>query len=458
MPIWACHPKPKDGELLSSWIVRLASSAGMPVVEFCKTTLSISNPNLRLIDRNPEASILLTLSEGTGVSIQRVQEASLQTEEGYVFSQFGTGETVWHIPSLTNKSKTHKYTTGMAYCPACFHEDETAFYRKIWSFAYYSICPIHRIPLRNACPHCGKPYSHLQPIAQKLVDPNLPVSACWSCGKHIGDPPTASSWGGDFLERALSIQDKLISSISQGAFLIPNCEPIHSRSYLDVMHCIANSLSNGRDASIRSRYIGRAMGLEIEQYQSNQKIFDAQDIEHLQAENQTILLCLSYWLMEDWPRRLLRYIDKFELDHNRIFGSIDKSYWFLSSALPLLQSKPKELRSDEEILSATIILRSKLKRPVSTGEVSEFMTLGRVIDHTPERKAAKKAAQNWHQNFVSKWHADIQARKKRRLAKIISWSQSKAFLENRTYLKIERNTESTPLAENTQYESGENKK
>lgn len=449
MPIWASHPKPKEGELLSSWLVRIASLCGMPVNEFCKSTLSIKKPNLRIIDRAPDDALVYALAEGTGVSVDRIKNSSLLSEDGYVFSSTGNGEFCWTIPPVTNNSHINKYTTGMAYCPACLHGDETAFYRRLWSYAFYSVCPLHRIPLRNACPHCKKPYSHLQPIAPRLVDACLPIGACWSCGEQVGNSTLPNTWGGDFLEQTLSVQDELVSGINQGAFFVPSYGYVHSRAYLDVMHCLANSLSMGRDATIRKQYVGKAMGLEFEQYRSKQKIFDKQDIEHLQAENRAILLCLTNWLMGDWPKRLLRYIDKFELDHNKLFGFIDKSYWLLTTAIPLLQSQPNEFKSEEEIQNATILLRSKLNRPVSTGEVKEFVTLGYVVDHTVKLAATKKAAKAWHHNFMSMWQADNEAKKKRRLAKIITWSQSKKFMAKINYQIAEKHVEHTPLVEET---------
>ncbi|MDP2806099.1 MAG: hypothetical protein Q8O24_09190, partial [Gallionellaceae bacterium] len=46
MPIWATHLKLKEGELLSSWIIRLSSECGMTAEQFCKAALSIKRPNL----------------------------------------------------------------------------------------------------------------------------------------------------------------------------------------------------------------------------------------------------------------------------------------------------------------------------------------------------------------------------------------------------------------------------
>ena len=80
MTIWAIHLKPKEGEMLSSWIVRLAAGCGMSAEQFCKIALSIKKPNLSAIDRAPDESILKALSEGTGESIERIWESSLLPE------------------------------------------------------------------------------------------------------------------------------------------------------------------------------------------------------------------------------------------------------------------------------------------------------------------------------------------------------------------------------------------
>jgi hypothetical protein len=93
VPIWATHLKLKEGEILSSWIVRLASEGGMTATLFCKIALSINKPNLSAIDRSPDEPLLKALSEGTGESIERIRESSMLPEDGYALSQSGKGQT-----------------------------------------------------------------------------------------------------------------------------------------------------------------------------------------------------------------------------------------------------------------------------------------------------------------------------------------------------------------------------
>ena len=234
MTIWAAHPQPKEDELLSSWLIRISSECGMSAINFCAEVLKVENPNLRIVDRSPDDLLLQGLFEGTGVPVERVREASLLAEEGYVFSQSGKGSSRWIIPAITVHTN-RRGNTGMAYCPECLRADAIPYYRKNWRYAYYAVCATHRIPLRNSCPHCDSQYSHMQPGNQSRIDLLDPIRSCWSCGGNVGIVPPASPWGGDLLDMTLSIQENILAasagalSMRQGMGMCSR-EPIWMRS------------------------------------------------------------------------------------------------------------------------------------------------------------------------------------------------------------------------------------
>lgn len=399
----------------------------MTAVEFCKTTLSIPNPNLRAIDRSPDEFLLQALFEGTGVPVERILEASLLPEDGYVFSQSGKGEKSWVIPSLGITSHINKYTAGMPYCPACLHSDETPYYRKQWQFAFNPLCPIHRIPLRSTCPHCKQPYTHMQPIARKIADVAHPIGACWSCGGDVGSTESDQIWGSGILDQALSVQSNMWDSINQGVFAVHGYGHVHTRAYLDVMLSILKSLTAGKHASKYLDYACLRAGGNFKSHLAPPSSY--KDFELRPAEDRAVLLCLTKWLMDEWPSRLVAYVeDNVELSQSYLFAKIDTPYWLSTTALPLLQPKTIGFRSKEEIENATILLRSKLKRPVTPSEVKEFMSNGFLGDHTAEKIAWKKACWKWHHSFMEEWRKEQEAAKRKKLAKIIQWSQSKKFM------------------------------
>ena len=310
MTIWAAHPQPKEDELLSSWLIRISSECGMSAINFCAEVLKVENPNLRIVDRSPDDLLLQGLFEGTGGPVERVREASLLAEEGYVFSQSGKGSSRWIIPAITVHTN-RRGNTGMAYCPECLRADAIPYYRKNWRYAYYAVCATHRIPLRNSCPHCDSQYSHMQPGNQSRIYLLDPIRSCWSCGGNVGIAPPSSPWGGDLLDMTLSIQENILAGVCRGAFDAPGHGHVFSRAYLDAFYSIVRSLTALIGSSTRMKHVGRVSGIEFAPHQAKPLgLYRGIDIEDWRAEDRAILLCLAGWLMGDWPTRLVAYAGK----------------------------------------------------------------------------------------------------------------------------------------------------
>lgn len=431
MKIWASHPKPKEGEILSSWIVRIAATCGMTANEFCKSVLSVPKPNLKEIDRFPDASLLKVLSEGSGVPINRIMQASMATEEGYVLSLCGKGETYWTITPLTSHSKITEFTQGMAYCPTCLGSNEVPYYRKDWQYAFNPICSIHHTPLRSLCPHCNRPFTFLQPVANKRIKSMpLQISTCWSCGGNVSKPKQASPQSNNFFDGVLSIQQFVSDGITNGGFEIHDYGFVHTRAYLDVMHCIIDSMTITKYSSFRSDYVSRKSGLNFENFGLSNNWYDRTDFEHLRAESRAKSLCLANWLMGEWPRRLVEYAKHFNLTHSKLFKSIDAPHWLLTTASPQLLPEQNDACSDEEKVFATKLLRAKMKRTVTPSEVKEFMATGSLGDHTAKRIAHKEKSDAMHKKFSAEWKIDREITKKRRQAITIEWAKFKKQKKN----------------------------
>lgn len=338
--------------MLSSWIVRLASDCEMSAEQFCQIALSIKRPGLSAIDRSPDESLLKALSEGTGESIERIRESSILPEDGYALSPSGKGQTSWIIPSVTYLSlQNKKFNVGMPYCPECLHADAKPYYRKVWRYAFHPICPLHRIPLSDTCPHCNEPYSHMQPVTSKVQAlKDVPIIDCWSCGKDVTEVGSAPPLDEGLLVQTLAIQNKILAGINKGAFDVPGFGYVHSKSYLDAMHYIIDTLTTGKHTSDRLRYVCEKTGIDFKTHQPN----PIHDIEHLQAKDRATLLCLAQWLMEEWPTRFVPYINSANIIFSNLFERIDLSYWLYATALQELNPQKVGVHSTEEILNATL--------------------------------------------------------------------------------------------------------
>jgi hypothetical protein len=432
MPIWATHPRIQEGELLSSWLIRIAAECGMTLSEFGKATLPLPNNkklNLLNVDRNPSDDFLRAIFVGTGVPLERIKEATLLPEEGYLFSQSGEGASRWIAPTNTTQTAKHDRNAGLAYCPECFRSDKKPYYRKLWRYSFIAICPTHRIPLRNACPHCNTPYGNLIQSTYKNTDLYNPIAGCRSCGKNFCDISTPSLLNKDLIEQTLTIQDKIQSIVNCGCIELPNYGYVYSRAFLNGLYGTIQTLALSKYAKEKLSYLMNLSGIKLDTKTQANLSLDRAEFDRNSAEERAALICLAYWLMSDWPRRLEAYIEKFKISLFRSFLGRDQTYW-LSSTMPI--KIPLGKISDEEFANAKDILERRLNRPeqyysVTTREVLAFIRDS--MNEPSEAKPPTTSLSPWNVAFSKSWESDREIEKQRRLARIIELKRLKAIRE-----------------------------
>lgn len=371
MPIWPIHTKPKEGELLSSWITRLARANHLATADFCKIVLPEKRTTLKEIDRIYNAEMMQALADGAGVPIEQVWKTSLLSEEGYVFSQRAFGTTGWISPTAAVKGIKAR---GMAYCPQCLDSDVEPYYRKDWRFVFNPVCLTHRTFLRHGCPTCGKPYNFFYASSTQASMANS-ITACRWCGTDMRQTSTPQN-NSALIERVLAIQGEINEGIAHDSFTIPGYGYVHAQPYLKVLHACMNSLTTPAMARWVTRDYPVALpeGIDITALDRTDYAFV---IEQRSPEGIGLLLCLAEALMKDWPDRFIRYIRKHEISPNRFFSGRVTPYWVTQTAGEFDFTKAGGF-SKGEIKNARQILRKKLGRPESGSELRIFMTQGKV--------------------------------------------------------------------------------
>lgn len=429
MSIWASHIQIKDGELLSSWLVRLGSEFGMTALQFCAEILALGSTNLNEIDRSPSDALLHALTKGTDISIERLRQASLLDEEGYLFTENGTGATRWIIPLLTPHRISQGNPKGMSYCPQCFSSDEQPYYRKYWRYAFYAVCPAHHAQLVTTCPHCGKAYGYTQPVARQKAAIVAPITTCWSCGRDIRKSDDIKLIDENLTRPALSIQEDIIEGIRIGKFDTPSHGLVNSRIYLDVLYNLVKSISPANEAERRTLYwIADQSGINLPKFPWY--LFAKNDFENLEPENRAILLRLAKWLIGDWPSRIASYAKETNLSHRAIFYGIEDSYWLAHIPYPINFDQPvKCIPSKDEVNNAEALLRKILGRAVRKGELLDFMAKG-YLDNERQRKLgeSRKASLEYHERFSKSWGKSRAVAKRKNISRIIRCRESKKFL------------------------------
>lgn len=170
---WTIHPTPIEGELLSSWVCRLARAKCLdPNLLF---------PGLRMynkdIDIHPYEWLVPRLSEHTRVPEEEIEDMLL-CEWDKLLHQFKRKKYPYGVtgrPNYMNK--------GIRLCPTCLKEDSVPFYRKIWRVGAVTTCTKHKILLIDGCPECD---SHIDP---KRVKWNASYTSCFRCGYEFTEAP-----------------------------------------------------------------------------------------------------------------------------------------------------------------------------------------------------------------------------------------------------------------------------
>ena len=126
--LWPLRPRPCDGELLSSWLVRVARCYEMPVETFCREVWPGRQVWRRDIDRQIDDDALQLLSRKTGVSYPELFSMTLRCHEQYAGAAAGAGSTrdlYFHFGGTDY---------AIRFCPSCL-AGSRPYYRLEWRLA-----------------------------------------------------------------------------------------------------------------------------------------------------------------------------------------------------------------------------------------------------------------------------------------------------------------------------------
>jgi hypothetical protein len=174
------HPVPIQGELLSSWLVRIALMHRTAPVTFMNIHFPELKPDIwsRDIDLfwGTNRNLLKKLSFKSRISEKRLFQCTLQTYEGYLSEKVRTNSSNRFITSLVNRGRESR-GKGLRFCPLCLKNDPIPFFRKEWRLSFVTTCHQHQCFLHDRCPKCGLPVNHY-----KLVEGNS-LCNCYACGE-----------------------------------------------------------------------------------------------------------------------------------------------------------------------------------------------------------------------------------------------------------------------------------
>ncbi|KPY65213.1 TniQ protein [Pseudomonas syringae pv. spinaceae] len=365
------HPQPKEGEILSSWLVRLAFSNGFPLHTFFNRLLGYKRPIwTRDIDRHPSDQLLQLINHRTQQPFSTLQSMTLRQYEGTFFSELPMHGDVSWLLALGVYHRNRK-RPGMQYCPLCMQTDSAPYYRLLWRIASTVICPIHSCLMEDVCPQCQSPVMfHRHGIGRHKNPYGEDLRHCHQCLYDLGaTTPMFPEWPDHH-----SV-DFLIALISH-----PELSPWR---YLRVGVSCSIPFFTGLRAILRllnGKYGPRFETIFCGELGTPALPACKQDFEYLRIERRLILLLRACWLLQEWPDRFIDSCNTAHLSRSRITEYPDLLPYWLEDAISRIDQRVYS-PTQQEVLEAAAYL-------VRRGEEVSWQTLSEVLG--VQRDWAKK--------------------------------------------------------------------
>lgn len=370
------HPQPLPGEILSSWMVRLAFSNGFPLHTFYSHLLEFREALWnRDIDRHPSEQLLKLLGLHTQQPLSTLREMTLCGYEGVLFTELSMhGDVKWLLPlGLFHRNRTR---AGMQYCPLCMRADPTPYYRLSWRTALTVLCPIHNCVMGDVCPKCASPIMfHRHGIGARKSPYVENLRRCHQCGFHLGD--TAARFP-DWPD---------CHSLEFLIALIRHWE-LSPWRYLQILTPCAIPFFVGLRVLLvllNGRYCQRFESVFCDELGCESLAQSPLPFEYLDVGRRLQLLLRACWLLQDWPSRFVESCRRAHLSRSRITEFPDRLPFWLERGISQLDQRIYSPNHDELTAAATYLCGRR--------EQLSWQTMRDLFD--VHKDCAKRLCSNW---------------------------------------------------------------
>ena len=269
-PSWASHPRPREGELLESWIVRLAEVQVEPnhwlleELELDGHIGALSRISLDAFE---------SLSRVTGVEIARILALHL--------SSFGeTTGAVCTVPYIIPARTKAAEGVHFKPCPVCLESDEVPYLRLSWALDITCFCPVHRSVLLENCQKCGVQF-RLNTGQRKAR-----LHECVNCGFDVRASAVISS---DQFATVIAFQQHLLALRHDDTARFIGKRAVSSSSFAALVQRLFRRLQD----------LGFCVALESLNDSSFQETVLLLDDRFLARDKRANALSMIAWLMDD---------------------------------------------------------------------------------------------------------------------------------------------------------------
>jgi hypothetical protein len=295
LKVWPLFVRPKEDELLSSWLTRIAHSHQQKIYTFYRPILPENSRIWNIdIDSTLRLDFLKSISAFTATSLQEVINTTLCTYEGNLFLKRNpNGHNKWILPLGIYHSRRKR--PGLMYCPNCLRNDNTApYYRKKWRLSLSFVCPKCKVFLEDRCPKCKEVVCFTRhELGKKNVMPFGSISLCFNCGADLKDTVTTAA--NDYLVQKQVFIYELIDKGFKGGI-------IYSHLYFDALYQIISILISRRPkAEPLQIYVCRQLNINIE----INKEFESETFEFKNMGLRIQILQMAFYLLGEWPQNFI---------------------------------------------------------------------------------------------------------------------------------------------------------
>lgn len=281
---WPFTPQPIKGELLSSYLARIAHAHGAKPYSF----YAFHFPGVpiwnRDIDLSIQSGLLEKISACSGQSQATLQAMTLRAWLVQLAPNPRAVQPSGVTPWINALGIFHRIRTrfGMQYCPACLYKTQA--FLKIWRLAFVTVCPVHRVKLLDSCRHCDSPVMFHR-------TEHFMVS-CHACGRPLAFPLNAVD--DRTLLKLLAFQKTWLYILNGGTLFIEGM-PVSAYCFFKTATLLLQTMKDKIRAHSRSLHLpGNLQNSPTGQIELARTIARARQ-------------CLLLWhCMKDWPMRFLQ--------------------------------------------------------------------------------------------------------------------------------------------------------
>lgn len=356
--LWPLHLKPKNDELLSSWLIRLALAYGLKPHTFC----SIAWPGKQIwnrdIDNSADLELLSVLSAKTGTDHQRVRETTLAAYEDVLYEKHNTlGPTSWILP-IGIYHRIHRQF-GLQYCPLCLAEDKEPYYRRKWRLAFVVCCEKHHTLLYDRCMRCGAPINFHRTQAGGQHGPIADLlTHCHICRFDVRN--MRRSLITSVSSKETEFTSKLLQATSKGFLRLSPSVALYSQLFFAGLRQLMKivSMPNSRIVALRCAL--------NECFSTSLPVSTRKDVQEMTMGERRQLLRIVSSLLEEWPNKFIELSQKHRvwssiwlrhLDPPARVNTLPAPFWLWSVVHDHLY-RAKHSPSDEEVHAATKYLEA----------------------------------------------------------------------------------------------------